>query len=231
MVNGIGRTPDRKTADGRRSTRATRSVRSESPTKSRTPARKIATPRKPRKGRGKLEDVDEGASVEPESVNGDVAHNTHQETVKVEVENTTSPGAPGEEDIETTNVKVEMPVGHPDLALPDDTETMLEKAREMVREANRIGGARSGKGKRKAEEMIDTDDEVGLEGPSRPSKRIKEVELELRKEKIKRRAVMGLAGSLALGCVTIPHTDAFHDPMLTHDSALIPAITAAFGWS
>ena len=185
MMNGIGRTPEKK-VDGRRSTRGGRGVRSESPTKE-TPARKMATPRKPRKGRGK--------SVEPESVNGDA-----EDTVKVEVETETKPTLAGDETVEQTKVSIEMPAGHPNLELPEDAEGMLDKARTMVKEAEKIGGPSTTKGKRKAEEMVDEDDEVGLEGPA-AQKKAKKVELELKKEKIKRRALMGIAASLAVGYV------------------------------
>lgn len=208
MVNGNGRSPEKKTTEGRHSTRGRRSasVRSESPSgASRTPGRPKATPRKPRKGRGTLPRLDEGPSVEPESVNGDT--NTKlgsvHETVKVEVETSTKPSANGEEEIESTKVNVEMPAGHPELPLPESTEDMLKLARKMVTEASKIGGPSTGKGKRKAEEMIDEDDE--LEGPPVPAKRARTIEIELRKERIKRRALTGIAASLMIGYVCTVH--------------------------
>jgi len=233
MVNGSAKSPEKKPADGRRSTRG-RTPRSESPSAAKkTPARKIATPRRPRKGRGALASVDESASVEPESINGDAA--PLQETVKVEVETTTKPSDSGDEEIETTKVNVEMPAGHPELPLPDDTQEMLEVARRMVKEAQKVsGGPSTSKGKRKAEEMIDEDDEVGIEGPAPTTKRARKMEVELRKEKIKRRALTGIAASLAIGYVFSPssqlHLKGFKETELTYvGSALIPSILAAFG--
>ena len=179
-MNGAGRTPGKE--EGRRSTRGGKGVRSESPSK-KTPARKIATPRKARKGRGK--------STEPDAVNG-------EETVKVEVESESKPTLDGDEEVARTKVNIEMPASHPDLQLPQDAEGMLSQARETVAEAEKIGGPSTAKGKRKAADM---GDEAGIESPMAPAKRAKTVELELRKERIRRKALTGIAASLAIGYV------------------------------
>ncbi len=208
MMNGASKSPpatDKKALDGRRSTRGGTTkgsvARSESPTKK--AARKIATPRKTaRKGRS-------AASVEPEFANGgsEDTHEEmvkHEENVKVQIESEKHPSADGGQDIEHTKVNIEMPSTHPDLEIPDDAESMLEKAREMVNVANEVGGARTTtpRTKRKAAEL-DSDGEVAV-GPL--AKRAKKVELELRKEKIKRRAVTGIVASLAIGYVLLsPH--------------------------
>ncbi|GAB1744417.1 hypothetical protein NU219Hw_g1695t1 [Hortaea werneckii] len=223
----------------RASTRSRRSasVRSESPGATpqvKTPSRPKATPRKSRRGRGTLSRVDEGAAaVEAESVNGRETGST-DENVKIEVETTTHQHPTscttrsgraasedmvgGEDSSEKTKVNIELPAGNPDLPIPNDTEAMLREARRMVKEAEDLSGAagdestsskKPSKSKRKAEEMIDADDEIGLEGPrSGPAKRSR-VEIKLRKEKIKRRAAVGITASLALG-------------------ALVPTLAAAF---
>lgn len=191
-VNGIGRTPDKSSIEtGRRSTRGARSMRSESPTKGKIP-RKMATPRKARKPRGGLVSVDETESIAEESVNGDGDH------AKVVVETTTVPGVDGKEAIETTKATITMPNGNPALDLPNDSEAMLAQARAMVEDARKLDAAsQSSKNKRKADEL-EEDDIIEAEGSARPAKRVRQ-EVELRKEKIMRRAATGIVASLALG--------------------------------
>lgn len=183
MVNGAG-----KSAKKSRASKAAAAA-PESPTK-KTPARKIATPRKARTAKGR------GKSTEPDAVNGETPG-----TVKVEVETESKPTASGDEEVEKTKVNIHMPSDHPDLELPEDAEGMLAMAREMVAEAEKIAGAApttAAKGKRKAAELLDTD---APDSPSVPAKRARTVDLELRKERIKRRALTGIAASLAIGYV------------------------------
>lgn len=175
-------------------------MRSASPTKS-TPARKFATPRKStRRGRNTLKAEEDALAIAEEaaeSVNGDLAAAASaSEHVKVEVENVTAPSPDGDEDLETTKVNVELPTGYPQLELPNDAQSMLATARKMVKEAEKISGPSSGKGKRKVEEMVEDDDE---DAEVLPPKRVKQVQAELRKEKIKRRAITGIAAGLAFG--------------------------------
>jgi hypothetical protein len=201
-VNGLGRSPEKP--DGRRSTRGTRSLRSASPMKKeiQTPSRKFATPRKGRKSRATLKLEEEAAAIAEEaaeSINGELATATERhsnENVRVEVENVMQPSPEGDEEIERTKVKIEMPAGLPELELPTDAQAMLAQARAMVHEAEKINGTGSSKanGKRKAEEIEEEGEALAL----RP-KRVKAVQTELHKEKIKRRAVTGIAAGLALG--------------------------------
>jgi hypothetical protein len=195
-VNGLGRSPEKP--DGRRSTRG-RSLRSASPMKKDASTRKFATPRKTRKPRGTLKFDEEAASIAEEaaeSINGELATTNARQ---VEVETVLKPSPEGDEEVESTKVNIEMPAGLPELQLPNDAQEMLAQARAMVHEAEKINGtSSSAKGKRKAEEMVE-DDEEELE--LLPPKRVKAVQTELRKEKIKRRAITGIAAGLAFGYV------------------------------
>ena len=124
----------------------------------------------------------------------------------MEIENASHPTANGEEEIEQTKVHIEMPAGHPELEVPDNAQDMLAQAREMVDEANRLNGTSTGtvkgKGKRKADEIaVDEDEVAGAVAAGPETKRAKTVQLELRKERIKRRALTGIAASLAIGYV------------------------------
>ncbi|KAK5165111.1 uncharacterized protein LTR77_009208 [Saxophila tyrrhenica] len=209
--------------DGRRSTRgnstkpATTATRSESPAK-KTPARVKATPRKARKTRGKSTEPDLPAPA-PADANGSAAspkpEASDNDNVKVQIESEHHPSPTGDGDeIDHTNLKIEMPASHPDLELPESAEGMLEQARSMVEAANQVDGRRitspgawSTRGKRKAAELGEEGEELGM-GPA--AKRARKAELELRKERLRRRALVGIAGSLALG-------------------AIVPSIMAAFG--
>jgi hypothetical protein len=200
-------------------------MRSQSPTKSQTAARKIATPRRKGKGRGALSKLDEDATSVADStgsVNGESFSrptSSANANVKVEVETVLQPDGGDDEEYETTKVNIELPAGYPELELPNDAEAMLATARAMVQEAKRIdAGHCTGKGKRKAEEIEDDDEELAIMAP----KRVKAVHTELRKEKIKRRALTGIVAGLAFGYViTCLSLRVLHDRLLTRITALL----------
>ena len=185
-----------------------RSLRSASPSKAApiTP-RKIATPRRTKRGRpaggSALATTAESAedhSAEPEGTNGDSG------VVRVDIESTIEAGPDGDEDVKTTHVTVETPANHPQLPLPTDAQAYLEQAKAAIREANNLTAGRAAGRKRKAaeisvEEDDDPEDEEVEEAQMeiQPAKRVRFTEQELRKEKIKRRATMGIAASLAIG--------------------------------
>ena len=137
--------------------------------------------------------LDNAASaVDSESVNG--------ETVKVEVD--TAVEVNGDTEITHTNVKVEMPAGSPDLPLPESTEEMIAKAKEMVEEARKLEGESSSSkaSKRKAEELdVDDEEDELADRQLQPAKKARLLEQELKKEKVRTRALIGVAVTLSIG--------------------------------
>ncbi|ELR09304.1 hypothetical protein VC83_06692 [Pseudogymnoascus destructans] len=129
-------------------------------------------------------------------------------TVQVDQEVTVEGG------VETTHthVQVEMPAGFAELPLPEDTEAMIAKAKEMVEAAvkadeaaKEAAEAEAGPSKpaaktmkRKAEEEAEKENEGAA-----PAKRAK-VESDLKKEKVRARALIGISATLAIGAL-IPY--------------------------
>ncbi len=128
-------------------------------------------------------------SQEGKEVNG--------ETVKVNVESTVE-NHDGTETT-TTNVHIEMPKGSAELPLPDNPEEMIATAKKMVDEAKKLDGASgSSSSKRKAEELDDDDDEDG-DGELQPAKRARLAEQKLKTVRVRNRALVGVAATLAIG--------------------------------
>jgi hypothetical protein len=203
-----GRTP------GRGSTR----LRSASPSKIASPIKSKASPRK-RQTKAQKEAALEhanAASASLQSALDDVVSTTGAESVSTDQQPqetpATSPSIGGEsvkveveQDVEVsgntevthTNVTVEMPAGSPQLPLPQDTEAMLETAKRMVEEAKQLEGSpKISRNKRKLDEVDPSD--LDGELPQQPAKKARVLEESLKREKVRNRAMFGVAASLAV---------------------------------
>ncbi|KAF2738991.1 apses transcription factor-like protein [Polyplosphaeria fusca] len=204
-----------------RPTRA-RSTRSASPSKIATPSRKMASPRKsrrtPKPEASKAEEISEAQratsatsalqhvlengtnvseSVASESVNGEIKV---EDSVRIEVQETVEQN--GEVETTTTNVKIDVPVDHPELPTPEDPTKLIEEAKRMVEEAKKLDGGpvQAKSSKRKVEDLLEDDDEAEEGSAGRPAKQAKvEMEQKLTKEKVTRRALVGLGVMAAIG--------------------------------
>lgn len=178
-----------------------RNLRSASPSKAPATPRKIATPRRTNKrGRPAASNALPDTTEEPEEVEG---HTVNGDKVIVDVQSTAVPGENGDEE-RTTHLTVETPADHPELEFPTSTQEALDRANAAIEAGLKLTQGRAAGRKRKAAEIsVDPEEEIetALQRTEvqQPAKRVRITEQELRKEKIKRRATMGIAASLAFG--------------------------------
>ena len=158
------------------------------------------------------------SAADGESVDG--------ERVKVIVDNEVEIN--GDTETTHTTVKIDMPAGSSELPMPEDTEAMIATAKEMVEEARKIEGESSNKtakAKRKAEVLDDEDEEIA-EDETQPAKRQKLLEQKLKKERVRTRALLGIAATLAVGYVHFTFDGYIQDELADgfSCSAIIPYI-------
>ena len=123
------------------------------------------------------------------------------EKVTVNVQSTTEVN--GDMETTQTTVSVKMPPGIPELPLPEDTAEMIAKAKQMVEEARKLEGEASSNSTKRKADVLEDDDEDLEDEPNgtevQPAKKAKLMELEVKKQKIRNRALIGVAASLAIG--------------------------------
>jgi hypothetical protein len=102
----------------------------------------------------------------------------------------------------STNVTVDVPHNHPALPEPEDPTAMIEEAKRMVAEAQKLEGEQVGdvskKLKRRVEDILD-EDELADERSSKLAKVAYTKEQKMTTEKVTRRALVGLGVMAAIG--------------------------------
>ena len=121
-------------------------------------------------------------------------------------------------------MNIEMPTGFPELPLPERPEEMIETARAMVEEARKADGeGSSSKAKRKAEEM-DEESDGSADNELQPAKKARLLGEELKKEKVRTRALLGVAATLVIGYVPMRLSRPILNVADTRNRAIIPLV-------
>ncbi|KAL8953156.1 MAG: hypothetical protein Q9222_000977 [Ikaeria aurantiellina] len=118
-------------------------------------------------------------------------------TVKLELNETTQVN--GDVETTTTNIKVDLPGGMAAEVPPEgQTKEIIMEAKAVVDAARKLEGESSkASKKRKAEHLDEDSDEADRQ--LQPAKKARLAEQELKKERVRNRALFGVAATLAIG--------------------------------
>jgi len=123
--------------------------------------------------------------------------------IKVHVDEETTLGKDGEE-VKHTKVEVEVPLLG-DIPSAEDAAKMVAEAKAMVEAAAKTiaedAPVPSAKSKRKAGEIAEDESEKEEGATEQPQAKKAKTEVELRREKIRKRAYLGLGATFAVGAV------------------------------
>lgn len=118
--------------------------------------------------------------------------------VKVELSESTQVN--GDVSTTTTNVKVNLPGGMAaDIPPHEQTEEIIKEAKAVVEAARQLEGGSSKVSKKRKADELDEDSDDGAGGQLQPTKKARLAEQELKKERVKNRALVGVAFTLAVG--------------------------------
>lgn len=205
------------------STMRKRELRSASPGK--VLGRKIASPRKRKTkaqkeaGAGSparatssaLRNTVENGATPSEEPTPSVASESKDDTIRVEVTETQEI-VDGVEKTHT-HVKVAMPADNPDLELPADAEGVIAKAHEIAQTALKLQAAKGKSLKRKADELDEDSEAVAETTALQPVKKQRVLEEQLKRERVKARALIGITATLAIGYIFSFSSFQFHANM------------------
>ncbi|KAL2830763.1 transcription regulator HTH, apses-type DNA-binding domain-containing protein [Aspergillus cavernicola] len=143
----------------------------------------------------------------PKSKKHAITEGEEDDKVKIDIKQNASEGS-GVQATQTT-ISVEMPISLPEAPSTAETQEVIAKAKDMVKEAVKLqeepaeSSAAAAK-KRKTDEAELSDDEEDAEAKPLRTKRAKVLEEKLKRERVRNRALVGVTAAFALAA-SIPY--------------------------